>query len=550
MALPYGINSPVQAFVGPDADKPDLSSYHAGDFYLATDTGITYQAVPIGEDGAAIWVAAEGAGSGGSVVTVGLIDLTTVPGGGPISPSDMDYMARALEFQVREHLRPYWPNVGAVRVRVVTDITEFEVDPDLWPHGLVDSASAIDPGSAGIHGWAAPVLPGPGAPPFTASAPFGTAPFGKPWMLTGLAEVSGILVPTVPGAPSLSVIASHETLESVIDPRPFFSRWAPCLFFTTCEALPLGPVGPFNGLKTDGAPFLSTHAMVECCNAVPAIYLVALAGGQLVALHDFCTQDWFFQPLLLPPFRPTPPFPGPPPGTVFDFLGLTSDAFELHPGGYIEIELQRSSMVGEIMAWPAVQQNPWVDPPCAGLPANVDPATLPASPVGPWARVTTRGPIHNAIGQFTSFSSQFFAPSRVPTAPMLITAPRPGGRVALSPSSRGVRILDDAGVAELVARIAADAAPAAVARLAALRAATPTRHAPRRLTLDELRTIYGAARIDNPYGVPQIDAAAPPSPAPSAEDPPPPDPGDKPPPAPPPAAGSLAARAKLRKPRR
>lgn len=44
MSLPYGINSPLQAFVGPDADKSDLRPWHAGFFYLAIDTGVVYQA--------------------------------------------------------------------------------------------------------------------------------------------------------------------------------------------------------------------------------------------------------------------------------------------------------------------------------------------------------------------------------------------------------------------------------------------------------------------------------------------------------------------------
>jgi hypothetical protein len=61
VALPYGINSPIKALVGPDAAKPDLALAQAGYFYFATDTRLIYQArpefpVPIEDPQATIWV--------------------------------------------------------------------------------------------------------------------------------------------------------------------------------------------------------------------------------------------------------------------------------------------------------------------------------------------------------------------------------------------------------------------------------------------------------------------------------------------------------------
>jgi hypothetical protein len=44
MALPYGTNSPLKAFVGLDAAKPALTSAHTGYWYFAVDTGKIYQA--------------------------------------------------------------------------------------------------------------------------------------------------------------------------------------------------------------------------------------------------------------------------------------------------------------------------------------------------------------------------------------------------------------------------------------------------------------------------------------------------------------------------
>lgn len=322
-------------------------------------------------------------------------------------------------------------------------------------------------------------------------------------MIVGLAEANGILTGPTP----LSLIISHEASECAVDPRPFHSKWAAAIMFQSCTAIPLSQFFPIDPATLnpnalfDGAPFRSTHAMVEVADPVErASYGVTLPNGTIVTMTDVCSQDWYFQPFY---FLPLLLGIFPPPGTIFDFLQLTTGAYRVLSGCNVQLQLQRSSMVGQTMPWPAVQQNPY--PPNATIipiapcvnPPNVDPATLAVG--GPpltttWARITTLSPKHQTNQQFTLFSSHYTAPMSIQKEPVLLTLP-PKESKAHQIKLNGVRISTEKEIAPIVTKLDAERA-----RIRAERGESGEPEPQpdvRQLSPEELVEIYGSDAIQS-----------------------------------------------------